>query len=253
MVHEDRYDDGAMGGDVADGPRADARTAVVVFGGGRADLEALSSAAASADVVIAADSGASAVLAAGASVDIVVGDMDSIDPSVLARIERGGARIERHPTAKDATDLELAIDAAIATGATRVRVIGGHGGRVDQSFANVFILAAPRYAEMEMHAVLDSAQVSVVHGGGAVTFVGSVGDVVSILPMHGDAHGVHTIGLEYPLRHETLPAGTSRGVSNVQIDREVTVAVGTGTVVVVRPGREVPLSAGDGFDSVNGR
>ena len=249
MVHDDETT--GEGDGLID--RATTRTAIVVFGGGVADLVALSAAAGSADVVVAADSGASAALAAGVTVDIVVGDMDSIDGELLERIERGGARIERHPTTKDATDLELAIDAAIATGATRVEVIGGHGGRVDQSFANAFALAAPRYAHLEMHAVLDSARVSVVHGGGALTFVGAPGDVVSILPMHGDAHGIRTVGLEYPLRDETLSAGTTRGVSNVQTDREVTVAVGVGTVVVVRPGREIPAPDGGGFDQMDGR
>jgi thiamine transport system substrate-binding protein len=116
---------------------------------------------------------------------------------------------------KDATDLELAIDVAVREGSKRVIVIAGHGGRVDQSVANVLIIASRNYAMIEMHAVLDAALVSVVHGGGELTIEGRPGDTVTILPIHGDAEGVRTDGLEYPLVGETLPAGTTRGVSNV--------------------------------------
>jgi thiamine pyrophosphokinase len=113
---------------------------------------------------------------------------------------------------------------------------------VDQSFANAFVIASPVYAHVSMHAVLDSALVSVVHGGGGVTFVGDPGDVVTILPLHGDAVGVRTEGLEYPLRGEMLRAGTTRGVSNVLLGREATVSIEEGTVLVVRPSPELLLT-----------
>ena len=217
------------------------RSAIVVMGGVAPDLR-LASALESDDViVVAADSGAMHAVAAGLEVDIAVGDFDSIDPALLATLERSGVRVERHPVAKDATDLELAIDVAIREGADVVTVVGGHGGRVDQSFANVFIIASPAYAHVSMHALLDSALVSVVHGGGGVTFAGHPGDVVTILPMHGDAVGVRTVGLEFPLHGDTLVAGTTRGVSNVLIDEIATVSIEAGTVLVVRPGPEVPV------------
>lgn len=222
-----------------------ARVAVVVAAGGTPDLDQLAAVGAGADVlVIAADSGAAHVVAAGLDVDLLVGDLDSIDPSLLSSLEVAGVRIERHPVAKDATDLELAIDVALREGATTVHVVGGHGGRVDQSFANAFIVSSPAYAHVRMHAVLDSARVSVVHGGDVVSIDGAPGDVVTLLPMHGDAVGVRTTGLEYPLHGETLCAGTTRGVSNVLLEREATVSLDGGTLLVVRPGPELPPDGG---------
>lgn len=215
------------------------RAAIIVMGGVAPDL-GLAAALDSNDViVIAADSGAVHARTAGLSIDIAVGDFDSIPPLLLEELEGTGVRVERHPVAKDATDLELAIEVAIREGADVITVVGGHGGRVDQSFANAFVLASPTYAHISMHAILDSALVSVVHGGGGVTFAGAPGDVVTILPLHGDALGVRSEGLEYPLRGETLTAGTTRGVSNVLLEREATVSLESGTVLVVRPGPEV--------------
>jgi thiamine pyrophosphokinase len=215
------------------------RTAIVVFGGAAPDVDLAAAIETSDDVlVIAADSGAAHAIEIGYDVHIVVGDFDSIDPALLARLESTGTRVERHPVSKDATDLELAIDVAVREGADSVFVIGGHGGRVDQSFANAFVISSPVYAAVSMHALLDAALVSVVHGGGGATFRGAPGDVVTILPMHGDATGVRTEGLEYPLRGETLAAGTTRGVSNVMDGDEASVSIDGGTVLVIRPGPE---------------
>jgi thiamine pyrophosphokinase len=227
-------------------PTPFSRSAVVVFGGAAPDLDLATAIDRAEDVlVVAADSGAAHALAIGYDVHIAVGDFDSIDPALLEKLEASGTRVERHPVAKDATDLELAIDVVIREGADSVLVIGGHGGRVDQSFANAFIISSPAYAHVSISALLDAALVSVVHGGGGVTFRGEPGDVVTILPMHGDAEGVVTVGLEYPLQGETLPAGTTRGVSNVMSGNEASVSIERGTVLVVRPGPE-PHGHGNG-------
>jgi thiamine pyrophosphokinase len=219
--------------------------AIIIIGGVRPDVNLAAALESEGALVIAADSGAVHAKAAGLTIDIAVGDFDSIPPTLLKELESAGVKIERHPAVKDATDLELAIDVAIREGADVITIVGGHGGRVDQSFANAFVIASPAYAHVSMHAILDSALVSVVHGGGGVTFVGDPGDVVTILPLHGDAVGVRTEGLEYPLRGEGLLAGTTRGVSNVLLDHEATVSIDEGTVLVVRPSSEL-LSTEDG-------
>ncbi len=218
------------------------RSAVVVVGGVGPDLDRLAVLGRESAITVVADSGAVHAVAAGCSIDIAVGDFDSIPPGLLTELEHSGVRLERHPVSKDATDLELAIDVAIREGATHITVVGGHGGRVDQSLANAFVIASPVYAHISMHAVIDAAMVSVVHGGGSVTISGRLGDVVTILPLHGDARGVRTEGLEYPLGGETLPSGTTRGVSNVLSASRATVALDEGTVLVVRPGPELDQS-----------
>jgi len=222
----------------SDNEKQDSRAAVVVMGGVAPDVELASALGLEDVIVIAADSGAVHARSAGLEIDIAVGDFDSIPPALLEELELLGVRVERHPVAKDETDLELAINVALREGVDVITVVGGHGGRVDQSFANAFVIASPAYAHVSMHAVLDSALVSVVHGGGGVTFTGHPGDIVTILPVHGNALGVRTVGLEYRLDGETLSSGTTRGVSNVLVDREATVSLDEGTVIVVRPGPE---------------
>src|SRR5262245_46705744 len=70
--------------------------------------------------VIAADSGLGVAHGLGVEVDLLVGDLDSVDAAAIEAAEAAGTVVERHPAEKDATDLELALDAAVAQGARRI-------------------------------------------------------------------------------------------------------------------------------------
>jgi len=185
-------------------------------------------------LVIAADSGIEHAHALGLRVDVAVGDFDSVDPDALRRVEADGAVIERHPEAKDATDLELALDAALVRGAERVVVFGGHGGRLDHLLGNALVLARSAYAGPEVVAHIGGATVTVVRG--ATDVVGEVGETVSLLAVHGPAHGVTTRGLLYPLTGEDLHPGSTRGVSNELVSSPAQVSLEAGTLLVVQPG-----------------
>jgi thiamine pyrophosphokinase len=58
-------------------------------------------------------------------------------------------------------------------------------------------------------------EISFIHPGDKLEINGQAGDTVSLIPIGGDAEGITTHGLEYPLRAETLHLGSTRGISNV--------------------------------------
>ena len=183
--------------------------------------------------VVAADGGLLRALDLGLHVDVVVGDLDSVTPEALAAAEDAGARIVRHPVAKDATDLELALDEAVALGASRVVLVASAEGRLDHLLGSLLLLAAERYAALELDALVGNALVHVVRGQRRLE--GSAGELLTLLPLGGPAIGVTTEGLEYPLAGETLEPGTTRGVSNVFLTGLATVRVRSGTVLAIRP------------------
>jgi thiamine pyrophosphokinase len=173
--------------------------------------------------------------ALGLRVDRIVGDFDSADAGAVDAAVAAGAVIERHPAAKDATDLELAIDTAARSGASRIIVVGGGGGRVDHLLANMLLLASPQWASFEIEAWF-GPHVIVVHGGrGPRAVQGAPGSIVTLLPVGGAARGIVTDGLEYPLTREDLEPGTTRGVSSVMLSSTATVTLETGTLIVVQP------------------
>ncbi len=175
--------------------------------------------------VIAADSGAEL----GGPVDLLVGDLDSISAETLAGIER----VERHAAEKDATDLELALTAALRLEPDRILVLGGAGGRLDHLLGGLLLLAAEAYAGVEVDAQIGASAVHVVRG--ERTLLGDPGELISLFAVNGPASGVVTDGLVYPLRGETLEAGSSRGVSNVFAAPKARIGVERGVVLAVRP------------------
>lgn len=183
--------------------------------------------------VIAADGGLDRALALGVEVDVVIGDLDSVSADALAAAGDAGTRIVRHPVAKDATDLELALDEAVLLGARRILVVASADGRLDHLLASLLLLGSERYAELEVDALVGDALVHVVHG--LRTLTGAPGEIVTLLAPAGPAEGVTTTGLEYPLAGETLEPGSTRGVSNVFTGAEAGVSVVTGVLLVVRP------------------
>lgn len=197
-------------------------------------------------LVVAADGGARHAGALGVRLDRWVGDGDSISADELAALARAGVAIGHARADKDESDAELALLAVLEADVDRVTIVGALGGpRIDHALANVGLLAHPglggreawlydeRAARLSMLVAPDAA-------GGAVTRAldGMPGDLVSLVPVGGQASGVTTAGLRFPLRDEPLLLGRTRGVSNV--------VAGAGAQVTLRSGRllviETPAS-----------
>ena len=209
--------------------------AVVVVGGDAPEAAVLDSVR-DADLVIGVDSGAGHARRGGLRVDVVIGDLDSIEADDLALLRRDGAVVLAHPTDKDQTDLALAIDHAIAAGADRVTVVGGGtGDRFDHLLANVLLLASADYAAVRLDGWFGGAQVTVVRD--SAELVGVPGEVVSLLAVSGPAVGVTTSGLRWPLSDATVEAGSSWGVSNEFVGGAAQVWVRRGVVLAVQPQR----------------
>lgn len=184
------------------------------------------------DYVIAADSGLHAALRLGLRVDLIVGDLDSVDHALL---ERTDVDVDRHPIAKDQTDIVLALDRACDLGARAAVVVSGGGGRLDHALANLLVLAAPRYAHMRVSAQIGDATVAVVRDRWEAA--APAGTVVSLFAVDGPAR-VTTEGLRYPLHDEILAPLSSRGVSNEFTGGPAVVSVTGGILLTIRPGTE---------------
>ena len=207
-------------------------TALVICGGGavrRPLPDGLDDA-----VVIAADGGVAEAFRLGLSVDVLVGDMDSAAEVDVERVRASGGAIERHDPDKDATDLDLAIDRAVRDGPSRVVVLGGDGGRLDHLLGNLTLLASPRWASIDIDAVIGAALVHIVRDEREMD--GSMGELVSLFALGAPATGVTTTGLRWPLTDFTLEPGSSLGISNEFAGTTASVRVSGGVLAVIRPG-----------------
>ncbi len=183
------------------------------------------------DLVIAADGGAKHCLRFGIAPHTVIGDLDSLSPAEVDKLRSLGAEIVQYPTHKDFTDLELALQYAQQHGAAQVLLVGALGQRWDQTLAN--LLLPVLLPDLEVRLQEDNQELFLVRPGTAAHLQGRPGTTVSLIPLIGDAHGVSTQGLAYPLRHETLRFGATRGVSNVMEAEQAQVSLRRGLLMCI--------------------
>jgi thiamine pyrophosphokinase len=211
--------------------------AIVVAGGDAAPDDAAQ--LTGADLVIAADSGAMWLAATRVRPDLLIGDMDSVEPALLDRLAAEGVAIERHPADKDASDAELAVERAVEAGADEVVILGALGGqRLDHELANLLLLGNGAWRGHRLRIVRGGTTVRALPAGERLTLVGAEGDLVTLLAVDGDAVGARTHGLRFPLNGETLRLGSSRGLSNSVEHPPASVSLQRGTLLVIETRKE---------------
>ena len=141
--------------------------------------------------------------------------------------------VEAAPTGKGEADAELAVRAALARGADAITIVGALGGRPGHLLANAGLLVLPEVAGRPAELLDGSTRITLVHAPGTRDLVGRVGDLVSLLPFGPGVEGVTTQGLAWALRHEPLPVGPARGLSNVRTAPIARVTVRGGLLLVI--------------------
>lgn len=186
-----------------------------------------------AELIIAADGGAGWLDAQGIAPHLVVGDLDSADPALVDRLAAAGVAIERHPVDKDASDLELGIDAATKVGADDIVVLGALGGALDHLLANVLLLGSADLAGRSIRLVHGSTSARLLTGPAEAQLDGPRGARVSLLALGPAANGVTTRGLRWALAADRLELGSSRGLANVIEAMPAAVSIVAGRLLVV--------------------
>ena len=182
--------------------------------------------------LICADGGARHLRDAGIVPDLIVGDMDSLDPASEKYYRDLGCRIVRHPRQKDETDTELALREAFGMGATEVWIWGAMGNRLDHTLANICLLRQGSEQGVDVKLVDSWCEVFLVSGRAVLE--GMAGQTVSFFPFDGDATGVTLTGFEYPLTKATMTAAHPSGVSNRFTGERGTVDLDGGSLLAVR-------------------
>ena len=212
---------------------------LIIANGPIPPLDQIRREAETADLVIAADGGAVHILAAKLFPDLVIGDMDSVPQEALDALREAEVELLKFPAHKNETDLELAVTEAVKRGATSITIMAAVGGRLDQTLANVFLLALPQFSGLPIRICTEREEVFLVRNQALIH--GAVGDTVSLIPLTHHVRGVTTRGLEYPLEDAVLHFGPTLGISNRLYSQEGMVALREGLLLVVH---EMACAAG---------
>jgi len=180
------------------------------------------------DYIIAANGGYAALKSRGITPDLVVGDFDSLEK------EPSHPNVVRSPVEKDDTDMMLAVKQGLERGYTSFLINGGLGGRLDQTIANIQILAY--IAERNARGILTGNDVNVTaikNSAMQISRGEKQNGTVSIFSAGDIAEGVTLKGLKYPLENAVITSDYPIGVSNEFIGETAVVSVTSGILIIM--------------------
>ena len=204
----------------------------LIFIGGDAPQLSLREQLPDAALVIAADSGWAHATTFGFTPDLLVGDMDSIQPEHLAAARASDTEIIEHSADKDFTDTELALQLARKFDYRHIHLVSGGGDRFDHLLAMVHSLVE-HADDATLTAHIGTQHVRIVTPRESATFAAEPGATISLIPLGGHARGVTTHGLQWELKRSTLRSFASRGVSNIATTTAITVSLRTGALAII--------------------
>ncbi len=182
--------------------------------------------------IIAADGGARQAQYYGLPIHTVIGDLDSLDEQEIAHLTKQCVDIQRFPPEKNETDLELALLLAAKKQVNRIRLFSALGDRLDQTLSNIYLLALAPLRNIDVRLIAGKQQAWIIYPGETL-IQGAKDDTISLIPIAGEAQGIRTENLYYPLHSETLSFGPARGVSNVMQSETARVHFDKGVLLVV--------------------
>ena len=209
-----------------------AETFTILLGGALEPTDRLKAAVADTRV-IAADGGMRHAGVLGLGPELWVGDFDSSDD--LAVEDYPDVPRMPYPTRKNATDGEIAIDAARERGATRVILAGALGGeRSDHAMMHLIAMVALSKTGLDMTLSSGAEEAYPLLPGMPLSIDLPKGALFSVIGLTA-LEGLTISNARYPLSDFTLPFGSSRTISNVA-EGPVSFSLGSGeAIVLARP------------------
>lgn len=211
--------------------------AIVVIGGHPPDRRVIGALPA-APTVICADSGLDHALRLGLEPSVVIGDMDSVDPSSLLSLRTSSCEILDYPSDKDLTDTELALAHVVDRGFRQVTLVWGGGDRIDHILGVVCALGHPLLGSLDrVSAWVAADRIDVVHAGREITLDHEPNSILSLVAIGAGDAIVTTRGLKWDLDCGILTGDRARGLSNVVQSTPIWISCHSGVTAVITPDR----------------
>lgn len=178
------------------------------------------------DFVIAADAGYLHMAVLSAVPDLVVGDFDSLG------MKPHHPNVIEYPKEKDQTDMMLAIDEGLRRGYQKFVILGGLGGRLDHTYANIQALSYIANKKACGYLLGDGTAVTVIKNG-SISFDSEKEGVISVFCCGETAQSVTISGLKYALKNAFLDSTYPLGVSNAFTGVKSEITVSNGSLVIM--------------------
>ena len=179
------------------------------------------------DYVIAADRGYDSLMAYGVVPDLAVGDFDSLG------YQPDHPNVIQLPVEKDDTDMVFALRKGLELGYRRFLLLGGVGGRLEHTLANLQLLDWLTGQGGQGFLAGEKTVATAIRGPASLTFPAAMSGYLSAFCNSGTSEGVTLENLKFPLEHSTLTSSFPLGVSNQFLGQSARVSVEKGSLLLI--------------------
>lgn len=173
------------------------------------------------DYVICADGGLEKAEKLNLRPNLILGDFDSVDSTVLDYYKNLNIETVTFPTEKDYTDMELAVEYAVKKGFNNITLIGASGTRLDHTLANIQLLEKYHHMGINIEIIDNNNHIRIISDNSDIEIINKKDHFVSLVPVTETIEGITLEGFKYPLNNVNVKRGTALLISN-----EITYNVG---------------------------
>lgn len=185
------------------------------------------------DSWIGADRGALYLAESNISMDIALGDFDSVSNEERQIINKHAKDVLTYSPEKNYTDLEIAIQKVSEHHVDRILLFGVTGGRLDHELMNIQLLYQLLQNNVEARIIDKSNQIEMIESGKYI--VESHGyTYISFIAFTNRVEGLTLEGFEYPLTEQTIEWGSSLCISNKLSQKKGTFSFRAGILLLIK-------------------
>jgi thiamine pyrophosphokinase len=179
------------------------------------------------DYIICADGGYHFAKAEGIRPHIVIGDFDSMKEEISDSCE-----VLRLQPEKDDTDTLVCLNYGIEKGFHDFVILGGLGGRLDHTVANLQTLSYAVDRKLNVW-IIDGKNRATMIDPGSISIPKETGTKISLFAFSDTCEGVTITGVKYPLDDHRLTRSFPLGISNEFITERAFIGLKTGRLLII--------------------
>lgn len=160
--------------------------------------------------------------------DTIIGDFDSLNRNSKLLNDFKG-EIYEFSSDKDKTDGELAIDYCKENNIKKISIIGATGGRIDQQYGNIILLDYALKNGIDANIIEPDLQIGIIDDKKIIK--NKTNFTLSIFSLSNKTKINKLSGVKYELDNYTLEKESSRGISNIILEKNVLIDVDKGKLL----------------------
>ena len=180
------------------------------------------------DEIIGVDNGTAHLFDRSLTPSKVLGDLDSITPVLLKKVENMNIDLIQYETNKDKTDFELSLDSIKEPNEKNIFIIGGEEGEIDHLFSIFSLIINYEFATNVTRLYKDK---TIVFKNKASIFLNK-GKKFSIVPIT-NLKSFTISGAKWSLDKENIEAGSSKTLRNESADSQIMISCSEGLFSVI--------------------